>query len=124
MILIVIFCNNQFIFSILAIKFSPALMEISCVLHESFFQEYRVSIGQLASYRFCLYPHTILILMRDAIGMSQNPCKYILNALTVSKHLYMHINSIMFILMYQSLAQEELERMEVSIKSVSQGYPR
>jgi hypothetical protein len=56
--------------------------------------------------------------------MSQNPYKYILNALTVSKHLYTHINSIMFILMYQSLAQEELERMEVSIKSVSQGYPR
>jgi hypothetical protein len=64
------------------------------------------------------------VLTWDAIGMSQNPYKYILNALTVSKHLYTHINSIMFILMYQSLAQEELERMEVSIKSVSQGYPR
>jgi hypothetical protein len=56
--------------------------------------------------------------------MSQDLYKYILNALTVSKHLYMHINSIMFILMYQSLAQEELESMEVSLKSVSQGYPR
>ena len=65
-----------------------------------------------------------LVLMWDAIGMSQDLYKYKLNALTVSKHLYTHINSIMFILMYQSLAQEELERMEVSIKSVSEGYPR
>jgi hypothetical protein len=74
-----------------------------------------VSIGQLASYRFCLYPLYNFVLMWDANGMSQDLYKYILNALTVSKHLYTHINSIMFILMYQSLAQEELERMEVSI---------
>jgi hypothetical protein len=61
--------------------------------------------------------------MWDAIGMSQDLYKYILNALTVSKHLYTHINSIMFILMYQSLAQEE-RKHGVSLKNVSQGYPR
>jgi hypothetical protein len=82
-----------------------------------------VSIGQLASYDFASIPIQFCSNV-DAIGMSQDQFKYILNALTVSKHLYTHINSIMFILMYQSLAQEELESMEVSLKNVSQGYPR
>jgi hypothetical protein len=98
-------------------------MEINCVLHESFFQEYRVSISHLPVTDFASIPIQF-VLMWDAIGMSKDLYKYILNALTVSKHLYTHINSIMFILMYQSLAQEELESMEVSLKSVSQGYPR